>query len=66
MEGKGVEQDLILYVGQLELNNIPVKGWNIDPAVHGLHTDVMTRDIAMVNDGGRGLYVFLKPLTKGP
>ena len=35
MEGRGVKQDLIPYVGQLELANIPVKGWIIDPDEHG-------------------------------
>ena len=34
--GKGVEQDLIPYVGQLELSSVPVKGWVIDPDVYGL------------------------------
>ena len=36
VEGRGVEQDLIPYVGQLELVNIPVEGWIIDPYVCGL------------------------------
>ena len=60
------------YVGQLELANVPVKGWITDPDVHVLydpsdavhlpahygevvHIDVMTRDIAMVIEGWRGL-----------
>ena len=36
MEVRGVEQDLIPYVGQLELPKVPVEGWVIDPDVHGL------------------------------
>ena len=36
MEGRGVLQDLILYVGQMELADVPVKGLIIDPNVHGL------------------------------
>ena len=36
MEGRGIEQDLIPYVGQLELGNVPVEGWSIDPDVHDL------------------------------
>ena len=35
----GVEQDLILYVGQLELSNVSVEGWIIDAYVHGLLGD---------------------------
>ena len=29
MEFRGVEQDLISYVGKLELANVPVEGWII-------------------------------------
>ena len=36
LEGRGVKQDLIPYVGQLKLANVPVKGWIIDPVLHGL------------------------------
>ena len=32
----GVKQDLIPYVGQLVLPNVPVEGWVIDPDKHGL------------------------------
>ena len=35
MKGRGVIQDLIPYVGQLELANVPVKRQIIDPDVHG-------------------------------
>ena len=35
MEGRGVLQNLIANVGQLEIVYIPVKGWIIDPDVHG-------------------------------
>ena len=84
MEGRVVKQDLIPNVGQLELANVPVKGWIIDPDVHGLlygssdvvhlpihyggviHTDVMTRDVAMVINGGRGSKVFLSLIQKVP
>ena len=77
MEGRGVWQDLIPHVGQLEIANVPVKGWIIDHDVYGLlygssdvvhlpthcgkvvYTDVMTRDAAMVIDGGRGPEIFL-------
>ena len=31
MEGRCVEQDIILYVGQLELAIVPVEGWIIGP-----------------------------------
>ena len=69
-------------MGQLELVYVPVKGWIIDPKLHGLlnshtdvvcltthggkiiHTDVMTRDVAMVTDGGRGLEVYLELFPK--
>ena len=34
--GRGAEQDLIPYVGQLELANVPVTGWSIDHYVNGL------------------------------
>ena len=27
MEGRGVEQDIVPYVGQLELANVPVEAW---------------------------------------
>ena len=36
MEGMGFEEDLIPYVGQLELANVPVKRWFIDPDVNDL------------------------------
>ena len=36
MEGRGIKQDLIPYVGQLELANIPFEGYIIDPGIHGL------------------------------
>ena len=36
MEGRGVKQDLIPNVGQLEFANFHVKGLIIDPDVHGL------------------------------
>ena len=82
MEGRGVEQDLIQYVGQLELVIVPVKGWIINLAVTGLLygpndgmclptnygevvcTDVMTIDLAMVINGGRGCKVLLEPFIK--
>ena len=35
MKGKGVLQDLIPNVGQLELAYVPIKGWITDPDVHG-------------------------------
>ena len=35
-EGLDVEQDIIPYVGQLELSNVSVKGWITDLYVHGL------------------------------
>ena len=37
MEGRDVLQDLISYVGQLELSCVPIKGRNIDPDVHDIH-----------------------------
>ena len=33
---RGVEQDLIPYVGQWVLANVPVEGWIIDPYEHSL------------------------------
>ena len=39
MEGRGVLQDLIPHVGQLVLDNVPFKGWIIDPDSHGLFYD---------------------------
>ena len=71
-------------MGQLELYNVPLKGWIINPCIHGplygpcnfvclptgygevIHTDVMTRDVAMGIYGGRGPKVFLEPFPKGP
>ena len=35
MEGRGVLQDLIPNVGQLELAYVPIMGWIIDPDVQG-------------------------------
>ena len=37
MEGRGVLQDLIPDVGQLELAHVPIGGCILDPDVHGLH-----------------------------
>ena len=36
MEFRGIEQDIIPYVGQLELANVPIEGWIIDSDAHGL------------------------------
>ena len=36
MEGRGVLQDLIPDVGELELATVPAKGWIIYPDVLGL------------------------------
>ena len=36
MEGRGIKQDLIPYLGQLEFANDPIQGWIIDPDVYGL------------------------------
>ena len=36
MDVRGVEQDLISYVGQLVVANVPIKGWIIDSYEHGL------------------------------
>ena len=36
MEGRGVLQDLIPDVGQLELGYVPIEQWIIDPEVHDL------------------------------
>ena len=36
IEVRGIEQDLIPYVGQLELANVPTEGWIIDPNIHSL------------------------------
>ena len=33
MEGRGVKQDLIPNVRQLEFSNVPVKGWIIDSLI---------------------------------
>ena len=41
MKGRGVLQDLIPDVGQLELAYVPIKGCIIDPYVHGI-LDAMT------------------------
>ena len=35
MEGRGVFQDLIPNVGQLELACVPIKEWIIYPDIHG-------------------------------
>ena len=39
VEVRGVEQDLIPYVGQLVLANVPIERWIIDPYEHGLLDD---------------------------
>ena len=44
--GRGVLQDLIPDVGQLELAYAPIKGWSIDPDVYGL-----------LDDPGNALYI---------
>ena len=36
VEGRGIKWDLIPYVGQLELANVPIVGWIIDPNVCSL------------------------------
>ena len=36
MEFRGIEQDLIPYVGQLKLPNVPIEELIIDPDVHSL------------------------------
>ena len=36
VEVRGVQQDLIPYVGHMVLPNVPVEGWIIDPYVHSL------------------------------
>ena len=64
MEDRGVEQDLIPYVGKLKLSNAHDKEWIIDPDLHGLlygpchfvylltyHEDVFHTDI-MTRDVG--------------
>ena len=68
MEVRGVEQDLIQYVGQLELPNVPVEGWVIGPDVYGIlddpchivshngeivHPSIKTCDVVMVINGRR-------------
>ena len=35
MESRGVLQDIILDVWELELPQVPVEGWIIDPYEHG-------------------------------
>ena len=35
-EVRGIEQDLILYVGQLECANVPIEGWIIGPDAYHL------------------------------
>ena len=36
VEVRGVEKDVIPYVGQLVFSSVPVGGWIIDPYVHSL------------------------------
>ena len=36
MEQRGVEQDLIPYMGPIELAKAPIEEWIIDTDVHGL------------------------------
>ena len=36
LEVRGVEQDLVSYMGQLELSNVLVEGWIIDTDRHSL------------------------------
>ena len=37
MEVKCIEHNLIPFVGQLELVNVSIEEWIIDPDVHGLY-----------------------------
>ena len=65
----GVQQDVILYMGQLESDNISIEGSIIDPDVHGLlddlhgviclpyhlwRSDVMTNAVGMAIGGENG------------
>ena len=36
LESRGIEQDLIPYMGKIELANVPIEQWIIDPDEHGL------------------------------
>ena len=42
MKVRGIEQDLISYVGQLDLASVPIEEWIIDPDVYGLPDGFMT------------------------
>ena len=72
MEGRGVKQDLMPNVGQLEFANVPIKGWIIDPDIHGLldgpngivHLPAHCGEIVHT-DGGRGPEIFFQPFPKG-
>ena len=74
---RGSKQDLIPYVGKLELTNVPVEGWNIYSYVHDLldvlttysgevvHPVMMTCGVDMAIDGGRSPEMFLELFPKG-
>ena len=75
----GVKQDLIPYVGQLVLSNVPVDRWIIGlldgscyvtrfPNHNGefVHPVRMSCGVGMVINGGRNPEMFLKSFPKGP
>ena len=80
MEDRGIEQDLIPYVWQLDLANVLTEVWTTDPDVHCLldvlhlpmnyskvvHTDVMICGVGIVTEGGWGIEMFPEPFPKGP
>ena len=51
MEVRGVEQDLMPYVGQLALPNVPIEGWIIDPYADSL-LDGPGKDMLLPTNNG--------------
>ena len=50
---RGTEWDLIPYLGQMELANVPSEGWVIDPDKHGL-LDGYCAAVHLPTHDGRG------------
>ena len=70
MEGRGVLQDLIPHVGELELPQIPVVGLIIDPYDHGflddhgnaMHLPTNNRKTVHIDTVSRRLTMFINEL----
>ena len=55
VEGRGIKQVLIPYVRQMELANVPIEGWIIDPVIHGL-LDGLCNVMHLPTHYGKGIH----------